>query len=93
MENIKKWHESEFPTDEIGKEINPKATFEELKNNLTNVYDYLNVEDSIVRERCFVELSNRMNVHYDKIYYKWLGCWAYNGVNNKKINHEINREM
>jgi len=72
MENIKNWYKSEFTTDELGEEINPNATFEELKNNLPNVYDYLKVGDSIIRERVFSELAERMNVDYDVIYTKWL---------------------
>jgi molybdopterin converting factor small subunit len=72
MKNIKNWYESEFTTDELGKEINPNATFEELKDNLPNVYDYLDLEDSIVRERVFTELAEIMNVHNDVIYHKWL---------------------
>jgi len=72
MGNIKNWYKSEFTTDELGEEINPTATFEELKNNLPNVYDYLDVRDSIVRERVFSELAERTNVDYDVIYYKWL---------------------
>jgi hypothetical protein len=72
MKNIKNWYESEFTTDELGKEINPNATFEEVKDNLPNVYDYLDLEDSIVRERVFIKLAEIMNVHNDIIYYKWL---------------------
>lgn len=72
MENIKNWYKSEFPTDELAEEINPNATFEELKVNIPNVYNYLDVYDSIVRERVFSELANRMNVDYDVIYNKWL---------------------
>lgn len=72
MENIKNWYKSEFTTDELGEEINPTATFEKLKNNLPNVYGYLHVTDSIVRERVFSELAERMNVDYDVIYTKWL---------------------
>ena len=72
MENIKNWYKSEFTIDELGEEINPNATFEELKNNLPNVYDYLDVADSIVRERVFTELAERMDVDYDVIYNKWL---------------------
>ena len=75
MGNIKNWYKSEFTTDELGEEINPNATFEELKNNLPNVYDYLKVGDSIIRERVFSELAERMNVDYDVIYTKWLGGW------------------
>lgn len=72
MQNIKNWYQSQFPEDEIGQEINPEATFDTLKDNLPNVYDYLNGIDSVVRERVFVELSERMDVDYDHIYNKWL---------------------
>ena len=72
MENIKNWYKSEFTTDELAEEINPTATFDELKNNLPNVYDYLDVADSIVRERVFSELAERMNVDYEVVYNKWL---------------------
>lgn len=72
IENIKNWYKSNFTTDELAEDINPTATFEELKNNLPNVYDYLDVADSIVRERGFSELADRMNVDYDVIYNEWL---------------------
>ena len=72
MQNIKEWYQSEFHEDEFGTQINPEATFEELKNNLTNVYDYLKVYDSIIRERVFVGLADRMNIDYIDIYNKWL---------------------
>ena len=72
MESIKNWYKSVFATDELGEEINPTATFEELKNNLPNVYYYLGVGDSIIRERVFSELAERMNIEYNVIYTKWL---------------------
>lgn len=72
MKNIKDWYQSEFLTDEVGAEISPNATFEELKNNLTGVYDYLGVWDAIVRERVFSELANRLNVHCDVVYDAWI---------------------
>lgn len=72
MEYIKTWYKSKFTTDELAEEINPTATFEELKNNLPNVYDYLGVADSIIRERVFSELAERMDVDYDVIYNRWL---------------------
>jgi len=72
MKTIKEWYKSEFTTDELADEINPTATFEELKNNLPNVYEYLNVYDSVVRERCFLQLSNRLGVDYDIVFNIWL---------------------
>jgi len=70
--NIQSWYLKEFSTDELGREINPKATFKDLFINVQQVYDYLNVYDSLVRERVFSELAKRMNVDYSVVYNKWL---------------------
>ena len=72
LTNIKSWYLKEYSDDEIGKEINPKATFKGLFIDILNVYDYLNVCDSLVRERVFSELAKRMNVDYSVVYNKWL---------------------
>ena len=71
-ENIKLWYLSEFPTDVVGMYINPSATFSEAQNNLANIYEYIRVHDSVVRERIFNELSERMGVSYKEIYDQWL---------------------
>lgn len=70
--NIKDWYLKEYSNDSLGKEINQKATFEGLFSNLPNVCDYLNICDSIVRERVFSELAKKMNVDYFVVYNKWL---------------------
>ena len=70
--SIKEWYQSEYKDDELGEEIYDFSTFEELKENIPNVYDYLGVYDSIVRERVFSRLSEIMNVDYDVIYTEWL---------------------
>lgn len=70
--NIQSWYLREFSTDDLGQEINPKATFKDLFINVQQVYDYLNVYDSLVRERVFSELAKRMNVDYSVVYNKWL---------------------
>ncbi len=72
MKNIKNWYKFNFPNDEVGNEINPIATFEELEKNIPNVYDYLHIGDSIARERIFTELTIIMKVDYDSIYHIWL---------------------
>jgi len=72
MNNLKSWYTFNFSSDELGNEINPKATFEGLKKNLSKVYPYLCVYDSIIRERLFSELANRLNVDYSVIYNEWL---------------------
>jgi hypothetical protein len=74
-EKIQKWYVNEFPTDELGVEINSTITFNDLLLALDSskeIYSFLGVHDSIVRERVFDELSVRMGVDYDYIYDKWL---------------------
>jgi len=74
MENIKQWYQSEYHSDELGNEINSLANFKDLENNIHNVYEYLGVCDSIVRERVFSKLANRLNLDYWDIYNQWLIC-------------------
>lgn len=75
---IKDWYIKEYPTDELGVEIDSEITFEDLfvvLDTYKSVYEALNVCDSIVRERVFSKLAEIMNVDYDYIYEQWLkGC-------------------
>lgn len=72
---IREFYLEAFPTDELGIEINPKATFEGLFRVLDNygdVYEYIGVGDSLIRERVFEKLSEIMGVTYDEVYSQWL---------------------
>lgn len=72
---IKEWYMTEYPTDELGAELNQDITFYDLFKVLDtykSVYEALNVYDSIVRERVFSKLAEVMNVVYDYIYEQWL---------------------
>jgi hypothetical protein len=72
---IRKYYLEAFPTDELGIEINENATFAGLLNQLIvggDVYEYIGVGDSIVRERCFEKLAKEMEVSYDYVYNLWL---------------------
>lgn len=72
---IKEWYIKEYPTDELGIEINNEITFEDLfvaLDTYKDVYEALGVCDSIVRERCFEKLAEIMNVDYDYVYKQWL---------------------
>jgi hypothetical protein len=72
--NIRNYYVNEFPSDELGLEINPLANFESLmlaiKGDL--VYEYIGVSDSVIRERCFEKLSELTNRTYDEIYNEWI---------------------
>lgn len=72
---IKEWYMCTYPTDELGEEINNDITFYDMfvvLDTYKDVYEALNVGDSLIRERVFTELSKIMNVDYDYIYRQWL---------------------
>jgi hypothetical protein len=70
--NIKKWYLETFNDDE-GLKINENANFNDMDYyEIRHIYDYLNVEDSIVRERVFEKLATLLNINYDEIYNIWV---------------------
>jgi len=73
--NIREYYLEAFPTDDLGNEINPDATFDGLFRELDNygdVYGYIGVGDSIVRERVFEKLADILDCSYDEVYSKWI---------------------
>ena len=75
MQTIKEFYLSTYPADELGNEINAKATFDGLNNILNkykNVYDYIGACDSLIRERIFEKLAEIKAVDYSEIYDKCL---------------------
>ena len=73
--NIKDFYLNTYPTDELGIEINEKATFVGLVTELFgghDIYDYIGVVDSIIRERLFEELAKQLNKPYEYVYDMWL---------------------
>jgi hypothetical protein len=73
MNNIKLYYTNQFPSDELGLEINPQATFLGLIGNIGDVYEYIGVVDSIVRERLFERIAEIMECTYDEVYNLWMG--------------------
>lgn len=74
-EKLRDFYVREYPTDELGPEINPDADFEGLFETLDHyrdVYEYIGVEDSIVRERLFSRLAKVMDCDYGYVYDQWL---------------------
>lgn len=73
--NIREFYVKNYPTDDLGMSINPKATFAGLLNQLIvngDVYEYIYVYDSIVRERLFERLAEELEVSYEYVYKLWL---------------------
>lgn len=79
-EPIKEWYQKEYPSDELGEEMSPTATWQGLFDCLDykgDVYAFLGVGDSIVRERVFERLALLIDADYDYVYNQWLlgaGC-------------------
>jgi len=73
--NVREFYVKNYPSDDLGIGINPEATFDGLVQTLNrcgDVYEYLYVYDSIVRERLFEKLSLILNCEYEVIYQRWL---------------------
>ena len=73
--NLQTFYCETYPTDELGPEINEKAHFAGLLNELylgNDLYKYIGVYDSLVRERFFVELASSLEVDYSYVYDLWL---------------------
>lgn len=72
---IKEFYLNEYPTDELGVELNENATFVGLLNCLyegNDVYDYIGEGDSLIRERLFEKLAQDLGSSYDYVYNLWL---------------------
>lgn len=74
--NIRNYYVNEFPSDDLGLEINPKANFESLWLAIRGdmVYEYIGVSDSVIRERLFEKFSQLTGHDYDYIYQEWLNA-------------------
>ena len=73
--NIKEFYLQNYPTDELGNELFNNTTFIGLLNGLYqkhDVYEYIGVGDSVIRERLFTKLADLLNKPYDFIYDLWL---------------------
>ena len=73
--NIKKWYVETYPSDELGAFLSDNVSFLSLYHAITNsidVYNLLNVSDSLTRERVFLKLSQLLNIEYETIYELWI---------------------
>lgn len=78
--NVRDWYMNAYPDDELGDEINPDISFKDVLDRMNkgeDIYDIIEVGDSLVREGVFIGLSQTFNIEYDVIYNKWLNENAY----------------
>lgn len=72
---IREFYLDKYPTDDMGIELDEKATFAGLMNTLfigADVYEYIGVGDSLIRERIFEKLSEEIGFSYKYIIDLWL---------------------
>lgn len=71
--SIKKWYVKAYPTDDLGPELvgNFAGALDTMAKG-GDIYDYMGVGDSLVRERLFTRLSEMLCLDYDHIYELWL---------------------
>ena len=76
--NLQDFYMESYPWDELGEEIIDHLTFKDLfeyldhRDDEYDIYDFMGVHDSIVRERLFSGLSEVTGHTYNEIYNQWL---------------------
>ena len=73
--NIREFYIKAYPTDELGLELSTTATLAGMFARLIegkDIYEYIGVSDSLIRERLFEKIAEEWNVSYDLVYKLWL---------------------
>ena len=73
MLTLREFYQKNYPTDELGVEIN-NISFVSLLDVLyrgDDVYQFIGVDDSLVRERLFEQLAFMLGMNYDYVYETW----------------------
>ncbi|MBO6267544.1 MAG: hypothetical protein J6N19_00200 [Clostridium sp.] len=76
-EKLRDFYMSKYPTDSYGENIDPDADFEGLFETLDHygdVYEYIGVGDSMIREALFSRLAEIMGCGYEVVYEQWLAA-------------------
>lgn len=84
---IKDWYMGAYKDDDLGDRLN--GTFKGALQTLLrgdDIYDYIGVGDSLIRERLFSQLAKMLDVDYDEIYNVWLNEGAASNELTAKLN-------
>lgn len=84
---IKDWYMGAYKDDDLGDRLN--GTFKGVLQTLLrgdDVYVYIGVGDSLIRERLFSQLAKMLDVDYDEIYNVWLNEGAASNELTAKLN-------
>ena len=76
-QSVKQWYIKMYPEDEMGNDIHRQVTFNDallcLLTRFNSVYDILGVDDSVIRERVFEQLTKIVKkLTYEDFYNMWL---------------------
>lgn len=71
--SIREWYVKAYPMDDLGPGIvgNFARALETMAQG-GDIYDYIGIGDSLIRERLFTRLSKMLGLDYDHVYEMWL---------------------
>ena len=75
--SVRDWYCKTYPDDDLGKSILSNMTFWDLVAALNaglDVYKFLGVADSVVRERVFARIAKLAVCDYDDVYDTWMAA-------------------
>lgn len=82
-EPVRDWYMANYGSDALGAMIDPGLTFGDALAAVSlgsGFYDVLGAGDSLVRERVFAEIADRVGVSYDDVYDAWLEMRPVRGI-------------
>lgn len=74
-DSVREWYMATYPDDQLGMKLDVNITFDKALGAVSTGNDFytaLGVDDSLVRERVFEEMSRRYGFTYDEVYDSWL---------------------
>ena len=74
--SIRDYYMETYPTDELGPELKD-ITFADFFGGLVmrqDIYNWMGVADSLIRERLFSKLADILEKDYDHVYDLWLSA-------------------
>jgi antirestriction protein len=94
-QKVQNWYIKNYPTDDLGQELNDQITFDGLwrmMNQRYDFYDLIDVADSLVRERIFSQIAKIYGIDYDLVYNTWLKGFRYakgGGIGFKGLSSKV----
>lgn len=93
-DKIKSWYVDLYPDDEMAADIPTGLTFNEFYERLgkEDAYEILKADDSIVRERVFLAVSEMVGIDYEELWDRHGKALFIKQANDEKIARDSNAE-